>query len=128
MFSNCNWLKTIVIPDSVTSIGDWAFWDCSGLTSITIPNSVISIGKEAFERCSGLTSVTIPDSVTSIGDYAFWNCSKLKEVHFENQNGWKISLNEDMSGAEAVSGLDNPATAAQYLTDTYRNYYWEREE
>ncbi len=63
----------LVIPDSVTSIGEAAFRDCTGLTSITIPNSVTSIGDDAFYGCTGLTSVTIPDSVTSISSGAFDN-------------------------------------------------------
>ena len=58
---------------SVTSIGDYAFYNCSGLTSVTIPNSVTSIGNGAFRGCSGLTSVNIPNSVTSIGSSAFYN-------------------------------------------------------
>ena len=62
-----------IIPDSVTSIGDYAFRGCTGLTSISIPDSVTSIGEDAFSGCSGLTIITIPDSVTSIGDYAFHN-------------------------------------------------------
>ena len=63
-----------VIPNSVTSIGDWAFYYCTGLTSVTIPNSVTSIGGAAFSGCTGLTSVTIPNSVTSIEEYAFQGC------------------------------------------------------
>ena len=53
------------IENSVTSIGDYAFYNCTGLTSITIPNSVTSIGSSAFSRCKGLTSITIPNSVTT---------------------------------------------------------------
>ena len=51
--------KNSIIPNdgSVTSIGDYAFYDCGGLTSITIPDSVTSIGRSAFEDCSGLTSI-----------------------------------------------------------------------
>ena len=64
----------IIIPNSVTTIGDYGFSQCSSLTSVTIPNSVTSIGKHAFYQCSGLTSVTIPDNVTSIGEYAFDGC------------------------------------------------------
>ena len=73
-----------VIPNSVTSIGDSAFWACSGLTSVTIPNSVTSIGNRAFSSCRGLTSIDIPNSVTSIGDYAFYYCRGLTSVTIGN--------------------------------------------
>ena len=68
------------IPDSVASIGAYAFSDCTSLTSVTIPTSVTSIGRSAFEKCTSLTSVTIPDSVTSIGDDAFCDCTSLTSV------------------------------------------------
>ena len=79
-------MTSVTIPNSVTSIGDYAFYNCSGLTSITIPNSVTSIGEWAFRRCSGLTSVTIPNSVTSIGDEAFSGCSGLTSIVVEEGN------------------------------------------
>ena len=69
-----------VIPHTVTSIGEAAFYGCSGLTSVTIPDSVTSIGNVAFYNCSGLTSVTIPASVTNIEEYAFYGCSSLTHV------------------------------------------------
>ena len=62
--------KSYTIPNSVTSIGNFAFSYCTSLTSITIPNSVTDIGSYAFQDCTSLTSITIPSSVTSIGDYA----------------------------------------------------------
>ena len=68
------------IPNSVTNIGGYAFYNCSSLTSVTIPNSVTSIGDDAFYGCSKLTSVTIPNSVTSIGDDAFERCDNLTSV------------------------------------------------
>ena len=72
--------KNTVIPDSVTSIDDYAFIDSTGLTSITIPDSVTSIGFRTFEGCTNLTSITIPDSVTSIGDLAFGYCTGLTSI------------------------------------------------
>ena len=79
-FDNCRSLTEIEIPDSVTSIGDHAFSSCSSLTEVVIPDSVISIGDNAFEHCSSLTGIVIPDSVTSIGHAAFWCCSSLTSI------------------------------------------------
>ncbi len=76
--------KTTIIPNSVTSIGGYAFYGCSGLTSVTIPNSVTSIGSFAFSACSGLTSITIPNSVTAIYGDAFNSCSGLTSVTIGN--------------------------------------------
>ena len=67
----------LIIPNSVPSIGNYAFYGCSGLTSVIIADSVTNIGEKAFSGCSGLTSITIPDSVTSIGSSAFSDCNGL---------------------------------------------------
>ena len=83
-FSFCSGLKTVTIPNSVTSIGTNAFSFCSGLKTVTIPNSVTDIGDEAFYYCTGLTEVTIPNSVTSIGSGTFEDCSGLKTVTIPN--------------------------------------------
>ena len=77
-------IKDLVIPNSVDSIYDFAFYDCSSLTSVTIGESVTSIGDDAFAYCSSLTSITIPDSVTSIGGEAFYGCSSLTSVTIGN--------------------------------------------
>ena len=81
LYLNGEEVKDLVIPNSVTSIGTYAFYDCSGLTSVTIDNSVESIGDYAFSYCKGLTSVIIGNSVESIGGFAFDGCSKLLEVY-----------------------------------------------
>ena len=75
-------LKSIIIPDSVTNIGNSAFYGCHNLTSATIPDSVTSIGDSAFYFCTNLTSITIPTSVKSIGKYAFRGCSHLADVYY----------------------------------------------
>ena len=93
--------KNTIIPNNVTSIGNYAFSGCSGLTSVTIPNSVTSIGSDAFSWCSGLTSVTIPNSVKSIGSDAFFSCSGLTTIY---------SLN------------NTPSTCEQYYSDYYTQF------
>ena len=79
-FWSCGGLISVTIPDSVTSIGNFAFSGCVGLTNITIPNSVTCIGMKGFGGCSGLTSITIPNSVTSIDEGAFEFCSSLTSI------------------------------------------------
>ena len=69
-----------VISNSVTSIGDHAFYGCSSLAEVIIPNSVTSIGNYVFSKCSSLSSIVIPNSVNSIGEGAFLNCSSLSSI------------------------------------------------
>ena len=82
-FTQCL-LTSIMIPDSVTLIGNGAFQWCLKLTSITIPDSVNSIGDSAFSGCTSLKSITIPDSVTRIGDEAFLRCRNLSSITIPN--------------------------------------------
>ena len=78
--------KTTIIPNSVTSIGNEAFYGCTGLTSIIIPNSVTSIEDFAFTGCTGLTSLTIPNSVMDVGEDAFGGCTGLTSVLIGNNS------------------------------------------
>ena len=96
-FFVCRSLTSVTIPDSVTRIGKGAFSECTSLTSVTIPDGVTSIGKETFCNCGSLTSVTIPNSVTSIGWYAFYNCMSLAYVYYAGSEAqWKaISISSD---------------------------------
>ena len=77
-------IVAVILGDSVTNIGNDAFFWCPILTSITIGNSVTSIGNYAFCYCTNLTSVTIPNSVTIIEDYAFMDCNGLTSVIIGN--------------------------------------------
>ncbi len=76
--------KNTTIPNTVTAIGDWAFYFCHGLTSIDIPNSVTSIGYGAFNSCTGLNSINMGNSVTEIGNWAFEKCEKLSSINIPN--------------------------------------------
>ena len=101
-FYNCNNLTgDLIIPDSVTSIGDRSFYGCSGLTGdIIIPDSVTSIGERAFQDCNGLTSVTIGEGVISIGNAAFYYCREITEINFNAINCKDLtSSNNIFSGA-----------------------------
>jgi hypothetical protein len=84
----------ITIPNSVTTIGDWAFWGCSSLQSIDIPNRVTTIGNDAFSGCSSLQSIDIPNSVTTIGDSVFNECSSLQSIHLHWTNLLDIKISD----------------------------------
>jgi Flp pilus assembly protein protease CpaA len=84
LLCNCTELTSVTIPNSVTSIGDFAFYFCTELTSVTIPNSVTSIGNSSFRHCNKLTSIIIPNYVTSIGDCAFAFCNELTSIIIPN--------------------------------------------
>lgn len=73
-------VTSVTIPDSVTSIHDYAFGYCSQLTNISIPNSVTFIGFSAFNSCTSLESITLPSSLSTIQSYAFYNCENLKTI------------------------------------------------
>ena len=105
----------VVIPDSVTSIGDSAFRGCSSLTSVTIPDSVTNIGDEAFRSCSSLTSVTIPESVTSIGEDAFSGCIELTSIGLPAQVAGKLnSLFPKPTGTVILHTPDITPVSAKY--------------
>ena len=92
--------KNTIIPNSVTSIGDEAFYGCSGMTSISIPNNVTSIGDKAFYGCSGLVYITLPSNLTSIGYEAFSHCNNLIDIYC-------YAVNVPSANSEAFSNPEN---------------------
>lgn len=81
MFSYCEALETILLPQKVTEIGASAFSECTNLSSITIPNSVLSIGFNCFFNCISLQNIILPNSLNTISESAFSDCTQLQEIH-----------------------------------------------
>lgn len=79
-FADCHNLESINIPSSVTEIGQSAFYRCRNLKAVELPSSLKTIGSNAFVECDSLTSITIPSSVDTIIDYAFYSCKGLQSV------------------------------------------------
>ena len=107
----------ITIPNSVMTIGEFAFVGCTGITSVTIPNSVTTIEWSAFYGCSGITSVTIPNSVTTIAGCAFYGCSSLTSITIPNSVAY--------IGRNAFSGTlwyDNQPNGMIYINDILYKY------
>ena len=109
-FKGCTSLVSVTIPDNVTSI-EGAFYDCTSLVSVTIPDSVTSIAG-AFYDCTSLVSVNIPDGVTSIGRYTFCNCSSLTSI--------TIPDSVTYIGALAFSGCENLSTVYFAITSGWK--------
>ena len=122
-------LTSVTIPNTVTSIGNSAFDGCTGLTSVSFPASLTSIGKWAFSECSCLTSVSFPASLTSIGTWAFSRCDNLTSATFADATGWAVYNDYKYKNRDSYiqqSDLQNPATAVEYLRNTYREKYWKK--
>ena len=121
-FSNCTNLTSIVIPKGVTKIGKGTFYYCTSLSNVTISEGVTEIGSNAFDCCYALKDITIPNSVTKIQGGAFHWCSHLTNVTLENTSGWSMGGNE-LSSAE----LADTSVVANYLSNSNYCYKtWER--
>ena len=114
-FSGCRSLESIIIPDSVISIGHSAFEDCRSLESIIIPDGVIKIGMFAFSGCTSLKNITIPDSVMSIGQEAFKNCSSLKSITIPK--GVTHIKSSVFSGCSSLESIIIPSSVTNIACD-----------
>ena len=91
-------LTDLVIPDGVTQLKDYVFYNCRSLTSIKLHDGIAGVGDSAFYGCSNLTDIIIPDGMTSIGDFAFQNCDSLTGVYISDLESWcKIEFNYSYS-------------------------------
>ena len=79
-FYECDFLKKVILPDSILEIGSNAFDTCTSLETVNLGNSLYRIGAGAFSGCESLKSINIPKSVTKIGNYAFFDCVELKTI------------------------------------------------
>ena len=121
-FYSCIGLANLTIGNSVAVIGDSAFYGCRALANIVIPDSVISIGNETF-KCCGLTSITIPDSVTKIGQDAFAGCDKLMQYDGEMYyvDGWVVCAEYSIKYASLMSGTRGIADYTFYRHEHLTN-------
>ena len=83
------------------------------------------LGGYAFHYVRNLTTIIIPNSVTSIEWYAFKGCCSLTSVTFENTSGWFVSTSSTATSGTNID-VTNPSTNANYLKNTYNNYYWKK--
>ena len=128
-FSSCTALTSVTLGSGMTTIGTYMFGYCENLLNVTIPESVTTIEGYAFYNCSSLPLIIIPDSVTYIGGHAFYGCDELKAVVFENPDDWGYLMyyyRQDMIRAKKIRSkdLENPSTAAQYLTVEHAGDDW----
>lgn len=125
LYINNTLLTDLVIPNSVTQIGDYIFAGAECLTSLTMHNAVTSVGESAFYSCTGLTSLSIPNSVTSIGSSAFSGCTGLCYVTIPSSvrfvglfSFYGVKLVVDNSGAAGSScGADMISYGDAYIDD-----------
>ena len=115
-FGYCKSLTEITIPDSVTEIGNSAFDYCTSLSKVQLPNSLTKIGNYAFRRCENLTEITIPDSVTYIGEEAFYGCKSLTEITVSPDNKNYVSV-------DGVLFTQNMSTLVAYPAGNKRSTY-----
>ena len=110
LFSGCRGLTSVTLPRTLTSIGNGTFYECSGLTGeFVIPEGVTSIGKSTFSGCRGLTNVVIPEGVTSIGDNAFYNCKGLSGEFVIPEGVISIGI-QSFSGCSGLTSVTLPST------------------
>ena len=114
-FSNCRWLQSVIISNSVENIGDSAFYSCNQLQSVMIGKSVKTIGEYVFSRCRSLQSVTLGNSVESIGENVFFSCGSLKSITIPNSV--KIIGEDAFAGCELLQSASIPENLSEIVRE-----------
>lgn len=113
-FNSRQMLQKIVIPASVASIGDYAFYNCSSLTEVlfeTGESALASLGVRAFGSCNNLGSIKIPGGVTALGAGAFFGCENLTKVTFESGNPSLLTIGDSaFSNCGSLMEIELPST------------------
>ena len=120
-FSGCYSLTSITIPSGVTSIGNYAFNSCYSFTSITIPSGITSIGSSAFQYCYSLTSITIPSGVTNIGSSAFNSCYSLTSITIPS--GVTSIGSSAFSGCYSLTSITIPSGVTSIGSSAFNSCY-----
>lgn len=83
-------IKSVVIEDGITAIGDYSFYSLSNLTEVRLPDTISSIGNHAFSDCTGIEELSIPESVLNIGENAFLGCESLEKIYYSgSEENWQ---------------------------------------
>ena len=114
-------------PDTLVSIGNYAFANASLVTALDLGSSVTTVGQAAFQGCAKITEVTIPETVIYIGKYAFQYCNSLKSVVFEVTEGWKAYHPSYNASTLSTKALAYPSGAASFLTSSLVDREWKLE-
>ena len=109
-FYGCNELASLTIPNSVKSIGAYAFKDCSSLYEINFPEGNTTIGTETFDGCATLSKITIPSTVATIDNAAFKDCASLTEIVFAENSALTSIANAAFSGCKSLKSITIPKT------------------
>ena len=113
--------KVVSMPESMTSIGQYAFFNCSSLTSIQLPDGVTSIGASTFQSCTSLSSIQLPDGVTSIGVKTFSGCSSLTNIQLPANLS---SIGESaFTGCTSLSSIELPASLTSIGNQAFSNCF-----
>ena len=115
-FAGCEKIKNIVIPNSVTTIGNSAFRGCSGLTNIIIPSSVTTLNSHIFHGCSRLTSIILSSQISTIASSAFEDCSGLTNIKIPKSV--KTIENSAFSGCDDLETVKFENTTGWYIVDS----------